>query len=125
MLERGADSAIFNIDALGNPLMIATSLKFRNSGDEGGKKWPVHGVVTAASDEKRMALYEAREAYSHIKTFFYVPSLLNSIKLMIFIMLVQSHLDYLSFKLIIIFEQFIQFCIIKDFDHLRISVTKT
>ena len=71
MLERGADSAIFNIDALGNPLMIATSLKFRNSGDEGGKKWPVHGVVTAASDEKRMALYEAREAYSHIKTFFY------------------------------------------------------
>lgn len=52
LLSQGGDSAIFNIDDKGNPLMISTSLVAKAGEVTKDKKWSGHGVVTALSNNQ-------------------------------------------------------------------------
>lgn len=61
ILQQGGDSAVFNIDGYGNPLLISTSLIFR----EKNKKCSGHGVILDSSNSALLASYfQQHMAYS-------------------------------------------------------------
>jgi len=61
VLTEGADSAVFNIDAKGNPLMISTSLRLKERGD---KKWCGHGIIHDSSNPELASTYYEAPLYA-------------------------------------------------------------